>query len=83
MSKMSDLAIDQLERTQEETALIENFIDSVDIFYTQFLEIAFFLKISATENMAISFVKRKLPQLTKEQILYLVDEITRDYRDHL
>ena len=83
MSKMSDLAIEQLESTQEETDLIEHFIDSGDIFYTQFLEIAFFLKISATENMAISFVKRKLPQLTKEQILYLVDEITREYRDHL
>ena len=98
MSKMSDLAIEQEERTEEESILIEDFIDSVDIFYTQFLEIAFFLKVTVSyksfislfflkvttsEKMAISFVKRKLPLLTKEQIQFLIEELTKEYRENL
>tara|TARA_R110000765_G_scaffold349196_1_gene439313 strand:+ start:503 stop:754 length:252 start_codon:yes stop_codon:yes gene_type:complete len=83
MSKMSDLAIEHEERTEEESILIEDFIDSVDIFYTQFLEIAFFLKVTTSEKMAISFVKRKLPLLTKEQIQFLIEELTKEYRENL
>ena len=40
--------------------LLEDFGDSVDIFYTQFLEVAFFLKVPATERIAIAFVKKKI-----------------------
>tara|TARA_Y100001951_G_C11250055_1_gene245786 strand:- start:33 stop:284 length:252 start_codon:yes stop_codon:yes gene_type:complete len=83
MSKMSDLAIEQEERTEDELILIKDFIDSVDIFYTQFLEVAFFLKVPASEKAAVTFVKRKLPLLTEAQIRFLMEEIMRGYREEL
>ena len=63
--------------------LLEDFGDSVDIFYTQFLEVAFFLKVPATERIAIAFVKRKLPLLSEDDIKYLITEITTSYRETL
>ena len=36
--------------------LLEDWGDSVDIYYTQFLEVAFFLKVAATREMAVAFV---------------------------
>ena len=35
--------------------LLEDWGDSVDIHYTQFLEVAFFLKVPATQNMSKYF----------------------------
>ena len=46
---MSDRAID----------LLQDFGDVVDIHYTQFLEVAFFLRVAADERLAIAFVKEK------------------------
>ena len=63
--------------------LLEEFGDSVDIFYTQFLEVAFFLKVPATEKMAIAFVKRKLPGLSEDEIGFLINEIVDGYYDTL
>ena len=59
--------------------LLEDFGDSVDIFYTQFLEVAFFLKVPATEKMAVAFVKRKLPGLSEDEIRFLIKEIVDGY----
>ena len=59
--------------------LLENFGDSVDIYYTQFLEVAFFLKVPATEKMAVAFVKRKLPGLSEDEIRFLIKEIVDGY----
>jgi|TARA_R110000796_G_scaffold44673_4_gene108703 hypothetical protein len=63
--------------------LLEDFGDSVDIFYTQFLEVAFFLKVPASEQMAVAFVKRKLPVLTEDEIRFLINEIVEGYYDTL
>ena len=63
--------------------LLEDFGDSVDIFYTQFLEVAFFLKVPASEPMAVAFVKRKLPGLTENEIRYLINQIVEGYYDTL
>ena len=63
--------------------LLEEFGDSVDIFYTQFLEVAFFLKVPATEKMAVAFVKRKLPGLSEDEIRFLIKEIVDGYYDTL
>tara|TARA_R100001377_G_scaffold80338_1_gene59171 strand:- start:290 stop:511 length:222 start_codon:yes stop_codon:yes gene_type:complete len=63
--------------------LLEDFGDSVDIFYTQFLEVSFFLKVSASEQMAVAFVKRKLPGLTEDEIRFLINEIVEGYYDTL
>tara|TARA_R100000656_G_scaffold19501_1_gene17754 strand:+ start:231 stop:443 length:213 start_codon:yes stop_codon:yes gene_type:complete len=63
--------------------LLENFGDSVDIYYTQFLEVAFFLKVPATEKMAVAFVKRKLPGLSEDEIRFLIKEIVDGYYDIL
>ena len=63
--------------------LLENFGDSVDIYYTQFLEVAFFLKVPATEKMAVAFVKRKLPGLSEDEIRFLIKEIVDGYYDTL
>tara|TARA_R110000787_G_scaffold173377_2_gene286007 strand:- start:186 stop:407 length:222 start_codon:yes stop_codon:yes gene_type:complete len=63
--------------------LLEDFGDSVDIFYTQFLEVSFFLKVSASEQMAVAFVKRKLPVLTEDEIRFLINEIVEGYYDTL
>ena len=74
MGKMSDYAIEQL---QKEVGLLEDHGDMVDMYYTQFIEVAFFLKVSASEKMAVAFIKRKLPQLHKEDILFIIDERKR------
>ena len=63
--------------------LLEDFGDSVDIFYTQFLEVSFFLKVPASEQMAVAFVKRKLPVLTEDEIRFLINEIVEGYYDTL
>ena len=63
--------------------LLEDFGDSVDIFYTQFLEVAFFLKVPASEQMAVAFVKRKLPVLTEDEIRFLINEIVEGDYDTL
>ena len=80
MGKMSDYAIEQL---QKEVGLLEDHGDMVDMYYTQFIEVAFFLKDSASEKMAVAFIKRKLPQLHKEDILFIIDELTKAYREEL
>ena len=68
---MSDRAIE----------LLEDFGDVVDIHYTQFLEVAFFLKVAADERLAIAFIKRKVPMLTNEDIRFLINEIVGGYQD--
>jgi hypothetical protein len=73
MGRMSDRAID----------LLEDFGDVVDIHYTQFLEVAFFLKVAADERLAIAFIKRKVPMLTDEDIRFLINEIVGGYQDGL
>ena len=55
--------------------LLEDWGDLVDIYYTQFLEVAFFLKVPATQNMAVAIVKRKIPGLQKSEINFLIGEI--------
>ena len=71
MGGMSDIAID----------LLDQYGDVVDIYYTQFLEVAFFLKVPASYEMALGFLKKKLPQLTDEQLHFLINEITSAYQD--
>lgn len=63
--------------------LLEDWGDSVDIYYTQFLEVAFFLKVAATQDMAIAFVKRKLPRLSESEISFLISEIIDGYHSTL
>jgi|TARA_R110000772_G_scaffold3583_3_gene12688 hypothetical protein len=63
--------------------LLEDWGDSVDIFYTQFLEVAFFLKVPATQDMAIAFIKRKLPGLQESEINFLIGEIINGYYETL
>lgn len=58
MGGLKDVAID----------LLDQYGDVVDIYYTQFLEVAFFLKVPASYEMALGFLKKKLPQLTDEQL---------------
>ena len=71
MSELKDVAID----------LLDQYGDVVDIYYTQFLEVAFFLKVPASYEMALGFLKKKLPQLTDEQLHFLINEITSAYHD--
>jgi hypothetical protein len=71
MSGLKDVAID----------LLDQYGDVVDIYYTQFLEVAFFLKVPASYEMALGFLKKKLPQLTDEQLHFLINEITSAYHD--
>ena len=73
MSELKDVAID----------LLDQYGDVVDIYYTQFLEVAFFLKVPATEKMAVAFVKRKLPGLSEDEIRFLIKEIVDGYYDIL
>tara|TARA_R100001244_G_scaffold66426_1_gene54668 strand:- start:3950 stop:4183 length:234 start_codon:yes stop_codon:yes gene_type:complete len=77
---MSDYAIDQQDNMVN---LLEEHGDLVDIYYTQFLEVAFFLKVAASEEMAVAFVKRKLPQLSVEEIRNMIYEIVNAYQDTL
>ena len=65
MSGYKDIAID----------LLEQYGDVVDIYYTQFL------KVPASYEMALGFLKKKLPQLTDEQLHFLINEITSAYQD--
>tara|TARA_R110000803_G_scaffold135129_1_gene202088 strand:+ start:2655 stop:2876 length:222 start_codon:yes stop_codon:yes gene_type:complete len=69
--------------SNEAIELLEKWGDSVDIFYTQFLEVSFFLKVSASENMAIAFVKKKLPMLSEQEIAYLITEVVLGYQETL
>ena len=71
MSELKDVAID----------LLDQYGDVVDIYYTQFLEVAFFLKVPASYGLALGFLKRKLPQLTEEQLGFLINEITSAYHE--
>ena len=73
MGKMSDVAID----------LLEQYGDLVDIYYTQFLEVAFYLKVPASYEMAIGFLKKKLPHLNESEIGFLINEITDAYQDSI
>tara|TARA_R110000737_G_scaffold72572_1_gene101092 strand:+ start:292 stop:525 length:234 start_codon:yes stop_codon:yes gene_type:complete len=77
---MSDYAIDQQDNMVN---LLEEHGDLVDIHYTQFLEVAFFLRVAASEEMAVAFVKRKLPQLSVEEIRNMIYEIVNAYQDTL
>ena len=80
MGKMSDYAIDQQDNMVN---LLEEHGDLLDIYYTQFLEVAFFLRVAASEEMAVAFVKRKLPQLSVEEIRNMIYEIVNAYQDTL
>ena len=80
MGKMSDYAINQQDNMVN---LLEEHGDLVDIHYTQFLEVAFFLRVAASEEMAVAFVKRKLPQLSVEEIRNMIYEIVNAYQDTL
>tara|TARA_R110000803_G_scaffold42102_1_gene90344 strand:+ start:1965 stop:2201 length:237 start_codon:yes stop_codon:yes gene_type:complete len=73
MGKMNDRIIE----------LLDDWGDLVDIYYTQFLEVAFFLKVAATQEMAVAFVKRKIPGLTLEEINYLIGEIIEGHQSSL
>ena len=66
MGKMSDLAIELLDTWGEE----------VDKYYTQFVEVAYFLNVPADYTQAVEFIKRKIPVLTDSEIGFLIDEIT-------
>ena len=63
--------------------LLEDWGDSVDIYYTQFLEVAFFLKVAADHSMAVAFIKRKLPGLNENEISFLIGEIIDGYQETL
>ena len=63
--------------------LLEDWGDLVDIHYTQFLEVAFFLKVAADHSMAVAFIKRKLPGLNEEEISFLIGEIVEGYHQTL
>jgi|TARA_R100000458_G_C8277003_1_gene252440 S-methylmethionine-dependent homocysteine/selenocysteine methylase len=71
MSRYKDQAID----------LLDEYGDVVDIYYTQFLEVAFFLKVPASYSLALAFLKKKLPQLSNDQLGFLVNEITSAYHE--
>ena len=73
MGSMSDRAIE----------LLEEYGDVIDIHYTHFLEVAFFLKVAADERLAISFIKRKVPMLNDEEIRFVIHEIVGGYQDGL
>ena len=64
-------------------SLLEEYGDIVDIQYTQFLEVAFFLKVPASYEMALSFLKKKLPHLTEQELSFLISETTAAYHDNL
>ena len=63
--------------------LLDEYGDSVDIYYTQFIEVAFFLKVPASSEMVLAFLKKKLPQLTSQEISFLISEITSAYHETL
>ena len=61
--------------------LLEQHGDLVDIYYTQFLEVAFFLKVPASYGIVLKFLKKKLPQLSEQELAFLINEITSAYHD--
>ena len=63
--------------------LLEDWGDLVDIHYTQFLEVSFFLKVAADHSMAVAFIKRKVPMLTDEDIRFLIGEVVGGYQNGL
>ena len=63
--------------------LLEDYGDVIDIHYTQFLEVSFFLKVAADERIAIALIKRKLPMLSHDDIRYVISEIVGGYQDTL
>ena len=63
--------------------LLDEYGDLVDIYYTQFIEVAFFLKVPASHEMVLVFLKKKLPQLTSQELSFLVNEITSAYHDSI
>jgi len=63
--------------------LLEEYGDIVDIHYTQFLEVAFFLKVPASYEMVLSFLKKKLPHLTEQELSFLISEITSAYYESI
>ena len=69
--------------SDREIELLEDFGDVVDIHYTQFLEVAFFLKVPAEERLAVAFIKRKVPMLTDEDIRFLIGEVVGGYQNGL
>ena len=73
MGRMKERAID----------LLDEYGDSVDIYYTQFIEVAFFLKVPASHEMVLAFLKKKLPQLTSQELSFLISEITSAYHETL
>lgn len=63
--------------------LIDQYGDLVDIYYTQFLEVAFYLKVAADQEMAVGFIKKKLPQLSTIDIHNLITEIVSGHQELL
>jgi len=63
--------------------LLNEYGDLVDVYYTQFLEVAFFLKVPASYEMVLAFLKKKLPQLTSQELSFLINEITSAYHETL
>ena len=68
---------------EQSVQLLQDWGDLVDIYYTQFLEVAFFLKVPATQTMATAFIKRKLPGLHESEINFLIGEIIDGYYETL
>jgi S-methylmethionine-dependent homocysteine/selenocysteine methylase len=63
--------------------LLDEYGDLVDVYYTQFIEVAFFLKVPASYEMVLAFLKKKLPQLTSQELSFLINEITSAYHETL
>ena len=63
--------------------LLEEYGDIVDIHYTQFLEVSFFLKVPASYTMVLAFLKKKIPNLTEQELSFLISEITSAYHDNI
>ena len=63
--------------------LLNEYGDLVDVYYTQFIEVAFFLKVPASYEMVLAFLKKKLPQLTSQELSFLINEITSAYHETL
>ena len=63
--------------------LLEEYGEVIDRHYTQFLEVAFILKVAADERLARAFIKRKVPMLNDEEIRFVIHEIVGGYQDGL
>ena len=73
MGRMKEKALD----------LLNEYGDLVDVYYTQFLEVSFFLKVPASYEMVLAFLKKKLPHLTSQELSFLINEITSAYHETL